>query len=60
MYICKICGHETDWDHSCGRPCYIVCNSCVRKIAANAHLHEWDAIKVVCAIGWSIEEREEK
>ena len=30
---CKICGKRTTWDTSVGRPCYIVCNKCVEKIA---------------------------
>lgn len=57
---CKICGHETDWDSSVGRPCYIVCNSCVMKIAKQAHISSWDVTKAICAIGWNLEEREEK
>lgn len=30
---CKLCKKKTDWDTSYGRPCFIVCSNCHRKLA---------------------------
>lgn len=30
---CKICKQKTDWDSSVGRPCFIVCNHCIRELS---------------------------
>lgn len=30
---CAICNRKTTWEDSIGRPSYLVCNSCVDKIA---------------------------
>ena len=30
---CKLCGKKTDWDTSYGRPKFIVCPSCHKRIA---------------------------
>lgn len=57
---CKICGKEADWNTSYGRPCFIVCGSCFRKIAKKTGGKEWDALTTVLAIGWTIEEEKEK
>ena len=57
---CKICGKEADWNTSYGRPCFIVCGSCFRKIVKKAGAIEWDAVAIILGIGWTIEEEEEK
>lgn len=30
---CKICKQKTDWDHSAGRPAFLVCNHCVNNLS---------------------------
>lgn len=38
IYVCKLCGGNTDWDSSVGLANFLVCNACVRALA-KAHKH---------------------
>jgi len=33
IYVCKLCGNNTDWDSSVGLANFLVCNACVRALA---------------------------
>lgn len=64
---CKLCKRKTDWDESYGRPCFIVCPSCHRKITKmigkfqNENcLPETIATMLILEMGYIKEEREEK
>ena len=52
---CKICGKETTWDTSVGRPCYIVCNRCVESIAEARKKHPVEIIDEILKKGLKIE-----
>lgn len=57
---CKICGKETDWDTSYGRPCFIVCGSCFHKLTKKVANRGGVVLRTILAIGWTMEEEEEK
>jgi len=54
---CKICGKETNWDTSVGRPCYIVCNHCVESIAKTNKKRFSEITMEILEKGYKIEER---
>lgn len=63
---CKLCGNETDWDNSYGRPKFIVCPSCYKRIVKvindstkKGYSNTTTAIVVILEMGY-IKEEEEK
>lgn len=54
---CKICGKKTTWETSVGRPCYIVCNKCVEKIAKAKHEELVDVTTEILKEGLRLEGR---
>ncbi len=55
---CKVCGKKTDWDHSVGRPCYIVCNYCVESMARENNKKFSQVTMEILAKGFKIEKKE--
>lgn len=57
---CKVCGKRTTWETSVGRPCYIVCNKCVEKIAKAKHEELVDVTIEILEEGLRLEGRLKK
>lgn len=57
---CAICNKRTNWDHSVGRPCFLVCNECVEDIAKLSDTEPFEVTGIILEMGWKIEKRKEK
>ena len=53
-YVCKLCGNNTDWDNSVGLENFLVCNSCVRRLAKANRYFSTDIAnitRIICLMG---------